>query len=279
MVIACCGVVGGDVKKAIPLAVAVEYIHNFTLIHDDLMDNDDKRRGMDTIHIKYGMPTAILAGDALFAKAFQIICDIDLPTGKMKNVLRCLSNAVWDLARGQQMDINNEGKMISEDVYIETIRLKTGALISAAATGGAIIGGANEINTRAIGEYALDLGIGFQMFDDYLGVAGDSSKTGKPVGNDIRKGKCTCMITHAIKSIRDQNTLYEFKSIVGNTSATDKQCARARIIMEESGSIKYALDLARLKINNAISKICILPESEYKDFMISLANYAISRDL
>lgn len=279
MVIACCGAVGGDIKKAIPLAVAVEYIHNFTLIHDDLMDNDDKRRGMDTIHVKYGMPTAILAGDALFAKAFQIICDIDIPMEKMRNVLRCLSNAVWDLARGQQMDINNEGEMIPEDAYIETIKLKTGALISAAATGGAIIGGADKISIRAIGEYALDLGIGFQMFDDYLGVAGNPSKTGKPVGNDIRKGKCTCMITHAVRSIRDQDILCEFRSIVGNTNATDKQCARAKIIMEESGSVKYALDLAKMKIRSAISKINVLPESEYKDFMISLANYAISRDL
>ena len=144
MAVACCGAVGGDRSKAVPLAVAIEYIHNFTLIHDDLMDGDEKRRGMDTIHVNYGMPTAVLAGDALFAKAFQIICDLDIPAEKMREVLRYVSQSVWDLARGQQMDVNNEGQIVTEDVYIETIKLKTSVLFAAAAAGGAIIGGADE---------------------------------------------------------------------------------------------------------------------------------------
>ncbi len=279
MAVACCGAVGGDRSKAVPLAVAVEYIHNFTLIHDDLMDGDEKRRGMDTIHVGYGMPTAVLAGDALFAKAFQIICDLDVSADRMRDALRYVSKAVWDLARGQQMDVNNEGQIVSEEVYIETIKLKTSVLFAAAAAGGAIVGGADEKAVKAINEYALELGLGFQMFDDYLGIAGDSSKTGKSVGNDIRKGKCTCMVTHAIRSIKDPKVLEEFKSILGNMDATDEQCARAKHIMEEAGSIKYALDLARAKVDNAISKIEFLPESEDKEFMIALANYAIDREV
>ncbi|MBQ8179573.1 MAG: polyprenyl synthetase family protein [Candidatus Methanomethylophilaceae archaeon] len=279
MAVACCRAVGGDASKAVPLAVAIEYIHNFTLIHDDLMDGDEKRRGMDTIHIGYGMPTAILAGDALFAKAFQIICDLDIPAEGMRDVLRYVSQAVWDLARGQQMDVNNEGQIVTEDVYIETIKLKTSVLFAAAAAGGAIIGGADEATVRAINEYALELGLGFQMFDDYLGVAGDSSKTGKSVGNDIRKGKCTCMITHAMRTIEDEAVLEEFKGILGNMDATDEQCLRARQILEESGSIQYALDLAKQKVDNAIAKIASLPESEDKEFMIALARFAIDRDV
>ena len=112
MAVACCGAVGGDRSKAFPLAVAVEYIHNFTLVHDDLMDGDESRRGMTTIHVKYGMPTAVLAGDALFAKAYQIICDLDIPAERMRSALRYVSKAVWDLARGQQMDVNNEGLIV-----------------------------------------------------------------------------------------------------------------------------------------------------------------------
>lgn len=279
MAVACCKAVGGDGSKAVPLAVAIEYIHNFTLIHDDLMDGDAVRRGMPTIHVTYGMPTAVLAGDALFAKAYQIICDLDVPADRMRDALRYVSKAVWDLARGQQMDVNNEGQIVTEDVYIETIKLKTSVLFAAAAAGGAIIGGADEKTVKAINEYALDVGLGFQMFDDYLGVAGDSSKTGKSVGNDIRKGKCTCMVTHAIRSIKDPAVLEEFKSILGNMDATDEQCARAMQIMRDAGSIDYALNLAKDKVDTAISKIEFLPDSEDKEFMIALARFAIDRDV
>lgn len=279
MAVACCGAVGGDRNKAIPLAVAVEYIHNFTLVHDDLMDGDAVRRGMPTIHVGYGMPTAVLAGDALFAKAFQIICGLDTSADQMRDALRYISQAVWDLARGQQMDVNNEGHLVTEDVYIETIKLKTSVLFAAAAAGGAIVGGADEATVRAINEYALDLGLGFQMFDDYLGVAGDPAKTGKSVGNDIRKGKCTCMVIHALHNIKDPAELEEFKSVLGNLDATDEQCARAKDIMERAGSIEYGLRLAREKVDKAVERIQFLPESEDKEFMIALANYAIDREV
>lgn len=279
MAVACCGAVGGDKSRAVPLAVAVEYIHNFTLIHDDLMDGDEVRRGMPTIHVKYGMPTAILAGDALFAKAFQIICDLDVPADRMREALKYISKAVWDLARGQQMDVNNEGQLVSEEVYIETIKLKTSVLFAAAAAGGAIVGGADEATVKAINEYALELGLGFQMFDDYLGVTGDPAKTGKSVGNDIRKGKCTCMVIHALNNIKDPAEMEEFRSVLGNLDATDEQCVRAKDIMEKAGSIDYGLRLAREKVDIAISKIQFLPESEDKEFMIALANYAINREV
>ena len=279
MALACCSAVGGDRNKAVPLAVAVEYIHNFTLIHDDLMDGDEKRRGMDTIHVNYGMPTAVLAGDALFAKAFQIIAELDIPAEAMRNVLRYVTKAVWDLARGQQMDINNEGNIVTEEAYIETIRLKTSVLFAAAAAGGAIIGGADEKTVKAINEYAIDLGLGFQMYDDYLGIAGDTSKTGKSVGNDIRKGKCTVMVTHAVKNIKDPKELEEFKKILGKIDASEKEISRALEILKKAGSIEYGLGLAKEKVDKAIKKIEFLPPSKDKEFMIGLARYAIDRDV
>ncbi|MCL1810617.1 MAG: polyprenyl synthetase family protein [Methanomassiliicoccaceae archaeon] len=279
MALAAAGAVGGDRMKAMPLAVAIEYIHNFTLVHDDFMDGDEQRRGMTTIHIAYNVPTAILAGDALFAKAFQIISGMDVPDSSMRNILKYVSQAVWDLARGQQMDINNERKIVSEEVYIETIRLKTSVLFAAAAAGGALAGGADERTVQAVHEYAMALGLGFQIFDDYLGIAGDPAKTGKSVGNDIRKGKCTVMVTHAIRNIKDPKVLEEFKSILGNADATDDQTARARSIMEDAGSIAYGRRLAKEKVDEAISKLSILPHSEEKDFMIALAKYAIDREV
>ena len=278
MALAAAGAVGGDVSKAMPLAVAIEYIHNFTLIHDDFMDGDEKRRGMPTIHVAYDVPTAILAGDALFAKAFQIIADLDVPDRSMREILRYVTQAVWDLARGQEMDVNNERRIVSEEEYIETIRLKTSVLFAAAAAGGALAGGADDGTVRAIHEYAMALGLGFQIFDDYLGVAGDPSKTGKSVGNDIRKGKCTAMVTHAVRSIADPAVLEEFKAILGDPGATEEQVARARSIMEDAGSIAYGRRLAQEKVDEALSKLDVLAPSEHKDFMVALARYSIDRE-
>lgn len=279
MAVACCGAVGGDRAKAIPLAVAVEYIHNFSLVHDDLMDGDEARRGLPTIHVTYGMPTAILAGDALFAKAYQIICDLDIPADSMRAALRYVSKSVWDLARGQQMDVNNEGHIVSEEVYLETIKLKTSVLFAAAAAGGAIVGGADEKTAKAIHEYAIETGLGFQIFDDYLGIMGDPAKTGKSNCNDIRKGKCTVMVTHTIETLKDETKLAEFKSILGRADATEEECARAKQIMIEAGSIDYAMNMAKEKVEHAIRTIDFLPESEDKEFMISLARYSIDREL
>ena len=279
MVLASCGAVGGNPSDAMPLAVAVEYIHNFTLIHDDLMDGDEVRRGMRTIHVGYGMPTSVLAGDWLFSRACEIISNMDRPPEKVVKVLKYITKAVCDLGRGQQMDVNNEGKIVSEDYYVETIKLKTSVLFAAAAAGGAIIGGADDRTAKAIYDYAIDLGLGFQMHDDYLGVAGDPAKTGKSVGNDIRKGKCTCMVTHAMRTIKDPEVLEEFKSILGKIDATDAECARAKRILEEAGSIAYAKDLAKKKVESAIERIGFLPESEDKEFMIALARYSVEREV
>lgn len=279
MAVACCGAVGGDTSKAVPLAVAVEYIHNFTLIHDDLMDGDTERRGMPTVHVTYGMPTAILAGDALFAKAYQIICDLDVPADRMRAALRYVSTAVWDLARGQQMDVNNEGNIVSEDVYLETIKLKTSVLFAAAAAGGAVIGGADERTAEAIHDYAIDVGLGFQIFDDYLGIMGDPAKTGKSNCNDIRKGKCTVMVTHTISALEgDRALMDEFGSILGKADATEEECLRAKRIMADAGSIDYAMDMARAKVERAIERISFLPDNEHKEFMVALARFAIDRE-
>ena len=279
MAVACCGAVGGDRSKAFPLAVAVEYIHNFTLVHDDLMDGDESRRGMTTIHVKYGMPTAVLAGDALFAKAYQIICDLDIPAERMRSALRYVSKAVWDLARGQQMDVNNEGQIVSEDVYLETIKLKTSVLFAAAAAGGAVVGGADEKTAEAIHDYAIETGLGFQIFDDCLGIMGDPAKTGKSNCNDIRKGKCTVMVTHTIATLKDEAKLAEFRSILGKADATEEECARAKQIMIDAGSIDYAMNMAKEKVDRAIETIGFLPESEDKEFMIALARYSIDREV
>ncbi|MDR0198204.1 MAG: polyprenyl synthetase family protein [Methanomassiliicoccaceae archaeon] len=280
MVLAAAGAVGGNKEKAIPLAVAIEYIHNFTLIHDDYMDGDEKRRGMTTIHVGYGGPTAILAGDALFARAFEVIAYLDVPGDVMRDVLKVVTKAVWDLARGQQMDVNNEnGTEVTMDEYIETIRLKTSVLFAAGAAGGALIGGADEGTVNAIHEYAMLLGVAFQMFDDVLGLIGDPVKLGKSVGNDVRKGKSTVMVTHALKNIKDPGTMKEFRSVLGRTDASEDDIRKARKIMENAGSVDFAISMATDYTKRAISKLDALGPGKDKEFMIALAEFAMKRDV
>ena len=279
IVLAACSAVGGDRAKAMPLAVALEYIHNFTLIHDDIIDDDDERRGMKTIHVAYNTPVAILAGDSLFAKAFELIGGLDIPADRMRQVLLKVSKAVWDLARGEQMDVNNEGGLISEAVYTETIYLKTSVLFAAAAAGGAICGGADDKTVSEIEKFALDMGLGFQMFDDYLGVAGDTTKTGKSVGNDIRKGKCTLMVTYTLENLKDEKKLARFKSILGDMKATEAEVKEAMEIMRDIGAIEYNRKAAEDKIASAKKHLECLPESEHKEFMLALANYSINREV
>ena len=280
MVVAACGAVGGDRKKAVPLAVAIEYIHNFTLIHDDLMDGDEMRRGMVTSHVKYGMQTAILAGDALFAKAFDIISELDVPDDVLRKILKIITVAVWDLARGQQMDVNNEnGEAVTMEEYIETIRLKTSVLFAAGAASGAMVGGASDVVVKAVHEYAMSLGVAFQMFDDILGIIGDPKKTGKSAGNDIRKGKSTVMVCHALKNIKDDDDMRTFRSVLGKTDATEEEIAKARDILKRTGSIDYAIEMAERYTKDAIAKLDCLGPSEDKEFMIALAEYAMARDV
>ena len=280
MVIAACGAVGGDKDKAVPLAVAIEYIHNFTLIHDDLMDGDEKRRGMITSHVKYGMPTAVLAGDGLFAKAFEIISTLDIPSDVMRKILNIVSVAVWDLARGQQMDINNEnGEKVTMEQYIETIRLKTSVLFASGAAGGALIGGANDDVAIAIHDYAMSLGVAFQMYDDILGIVGDPAKTGKSAGNDIRKGKSTVIVCHALKNIKDAKDLERFESILGKIDASEDEIEIARDILKRTGSIDYAIEMADKYTKDAIAKLDCLDDSRDKEFMIALAEYAMDREV
>jgi geranylgeranyl diphosphate synthase type I len=280
MVVAACGAVGGDRSKAVPLAVAIEYIHNFTLIHDDLMDGDEMRRGMVTSHVKYGMPTAILAGDALFAKAFDIISELDVPDAVLRKIMKVVTVAVWDLARGQQMDVNNENaEFISLDDYIETIKLKTSVLFAAGPASGAIIGGASKEVVNAIHSYAIKMGVAFQMYDDILGVYGDPAKTGKSAGNDIRKGKYTVMICHAHDTIKDKAVWDRFMSVFGKIDATDDEIEVARKILKDCGSYDYAIEMADRYTNEAIDSLNCLKESDDKEFMIELARFSMARDV
>lgn len=192
----CCRLCGGDVERALPLGCAVEMVHTYSLIHDDLpsMDNDDLRRGKPTNHKVFGEATAILAGDGLLTAAFGVISAAEtLTEGQRLEAVRALSEAAGPrgMVGGQILDMDGEDRALSRSEVEELQKLKTGALICCAARLGCIAAGADEATTKAIQGYAQRLGLAFQVRDDILDVTGSQDDLGKPIGSDTEQGKTT----------------------------------------------------------------------------------------
>ena len=180
---------------AYQLATAVELFHNFTLIHDDIMDAAALRRGMETVHTKYNNNTAILAGDVMMIKSYEYINKMNGPY--LQKILRIFNTTAKEVCEGQQLDMDFEQKdMVSLDQYIQMITLKTSVLLAASLEMGAIIGGASEGNCRHLYEFGKNLGIAFQIQDDYLDAFGDPEKFGKEVGEISVKTKNIFVIAY-----------------------------------------------------------------------------------
>lgn len=191
-----CKMCGGDVNEVIPFACALEMIHTYSLIHDDLpaMDNDDLRRGMPTSHIKFGEATAILAGDALLNRAFEVVSEYDGDNVKraMKAInMLAVSSGTEGMIGGQIVDMESEGKEITLDELRYLHLNKTGAIIRSACTIGALMGGGSEEEIEAVDEFAKNLGVAFQIQDDILDVTGSEEELGKPIGSDAEENKNT----------------------------------------------------------------------------------------
>ncbi|PLY00064.1 MAG: polyprenyl synthetase [Desulfuromonas sp.] len=199
LMLAACEAIGGDVRKVLPAACAIEMIHTYSLIHDDLpaMDDDDFRRGNPTSHRVYGEALAILAGDALLTEAFVLLSDPkswpEVDSQVVCQVMHLLSAAsgAAGMVGGQVVDIESEGQRISQDELEYVHRHKTGALILAALEVGGLIGGAGEAAMTALQDYGKAVGLAFQVADDVLDVVGDQQELGKDVGSDEERGKAT----------------------------------------------------------------------------------------
>jgi len=271
-----CGALDGDENDAIKPGLSIELIHNFTLIHDDIMDDDDLRRGRQTLHKKEGLPTAINVGDALFALSFRLISEMDVEPVKIKQVLYEISQAVLKVAEGQEEDMRFETTFdIIEDEFIEMIEKKTSYLFQAAARCGAIVADASEEQVEMLGEYARKMGIAFQVQDDYLDLMGNQNDLGKPVGSDIKAGKRTLMVIHALQNLEDddRNRLVE---ILENDS-TQEEVDEAIDLLNKYDSIEYCRELAVEYANSAKDSIKSLQESNHKNILISLVDYMIER--
>ena len=191
-----------DPERILMPAVAVETYHNYTLLHDDLMDNADKRRGHDTVHKKWDANTAILSGDAMLVVAYQRLASVDQT--KLKPVLDLFTETALEIDEGQQFDIDFENRSdVKEEEYIEMIRLKTSVLLACALKIGAILANAPVTDAEALYKFGEQLGLAFQLQDDLLDVYGDTKVFGKEIGGDIMCNKKTFMLINAINRAND----------------------------------------------------------------------------
>lgn len=197
LVLAGCRLAGGNEQDALPFAEAIEVFHNFTLLHDDVMDRADVRRGKPTVHIKWNDNTAILSGDQMLISAYKLLESV--PEQHLPQLLRLFTRTATEICEGQQYDVDFEHR---DDVqiadYIKMIRLKTSVLLAAALQGGAIIGEATEEQQQALYDFGIHLGLAFQIQDDLLDCFGDPKTFGKAIGGDICCNKKTYLLLSAL---------------------------------------------------------------------------------
>ena len=249
MVIRSCQILGGKSSNAMISASAVEMVHNFTLVHDDIMDNDEMRHGVPTVHKKFGMPIAILAGDVLFSKAFQIISESKLSPNATTHLISRLAKACVDVCEGQLLDIKmaDEKRIPTEREYITMISKKTAALFDVSCAMGAICATNKPNDISNLSEFGRNLGIAFQITDDLIGVMGDPKITKKPVGNDLREGKKSLPILMAIKLAKGNERKIILKAF-GNSKISKSDLNKAVEVIRSLGieekvrnqALKYA---------------------------------------
>lgn len=189
---------GGDIQKALRPAAAMEVFHNFTLLHDDVMDNADVRRGRPTVHAKWDANTAILSGDAMIIKAYQFFDDVE--PAKYKTVVKLFSQMALEICEGQQYDSDFEhSEAVGLNDYFEMIRLKTAVLLATSLKIGAVLADAPEAEADAIYDFGIAIGLAFQLRDDYLDCYGDERTFGKKIGGDILCGKRSFILVKALE--------------------------------------------------------------------------------
>ena len=257
------------------VATAIELFHNFTLIHDDIMDDAPLRRGFETVHHKYGSNTALLAGDAMFVVAYEYLNKIS--NSYLKPIISLFSKTAKEVCEGQQLDMDFEKlPTVSLNEYLQMIELKTSVLLAASLHMGAIIGGAGEGNCNHLYEFGKNLGVAFQIQDDYLDAFGDPEKFGKAAGGDIKQNKKTFLLIHALETA-SLGQKEELNNLL-NENADDK-VQRVLKIFHDCNVDEWAKQLKQQYFDKALyhlDEIAVL--SSRKKPLIEIAGFLIQRD-
>ena len=253
------------------LAAIVELIHTATLLHDDVVDESNLRRGRQTANALFGNAASVLVGDFLYSRAFQMMVDVGL-----MRVMAVLSEATNVIAEGEVMQLLNvHDPGIDEDRYLQVIRYKTAKLFEAATRLGAILGNASASDEQALSHYGMHLGTAFQLIDDVLDYSGDNQETGKNVGDDLAEGKPTLPLIYAIQHGNAAQSAVVRHAIEQGGLADLEQVVAA---IRDTGALDYATQRAREESAAACAAIAHLPHSTYRDCLLQLASFAVTRN-
>jgi geranylgeranyl diphosphate synthase type I len=266
---------GAGSMRTMPFALSLEVIHNFTLVHDDIMDNDELRRGVPTVHVAFDTNTAINAGDAMLSLAFEILSTLQVDDALHRQIQHDVAKMVREIGEGQQWDLDFGTRMdVSIDEFLLMVELKTARIFQMAARGAALIADGTEEQVANMDEYGRLIGVGFQILDDILDFRRD--KALKSVGSDIRQGKRTLIVLHALEQLgSDEGKRNELLDILGNNKASDDDVKRAINIMNECGSIDFAQSYATKYGKQALAKLDVLPQSPSRKILEDFANFMV----
>jgi len=263
---------GGDPRMLAPAAVSIELIHNFTLIHDDIMDNADVRRGRPSVHKLWGQSGAILAGDTLYSKAFQVLGTTAAPPEQLLGAMNMLSQTCTAICEGQWLDMEFESRLqVSEAEYLEMIEKKTGVLYGAAAGMGALLAGASLEAVSALDQFGRMTGMGFQLQDDVIDLITPEAVSGKRQGGDLAEAKKTLIMIHAFAHGISV-------PVFGRRDASADQIQESICVLEKSGSIDYARSRAEEMVDRGKRTLDVLPQSKAKTTLLQLADYMVKRN-
>ena len=255
---------GGNEEDVLPAALALEVFHNFTLLHDDVMDKAQVRRGRPTVHVKWNANTAILSGDQMMIEAYKLLSQV--PENKLATTLRLFNQMATEICEGQQYDVDFESrKDVTIPEYMEMIRLKTSVLLATALRIGAYIAGATDEQQEQIYNYGIHLGLAFQIQDDMLDCYGDQATFGKAIGGDIAENKKTYLwLTAAQKGAIDELAMRE--------ESMTQRFERILAIYDRLGVKAAAQEAIRLQTNQAINCLDALPQNQYTDQLRAMAH-------
>lgn len=271
LVILSAGVFGYTGKHHHQLAAVVEFIHTATLLHDDVVDESALRRNNATANALFGNAASVLVGDFLYSRAFQMMVEVD-----SMRVMQVLADATNVIAEGEVLQLLNcRDPNVEEDNYLRVIRYKTAKLFEAATRLGAILGNATEEEENAMAVYGMHLGTAFQLIDDLLDYSGDHQDTGKNLGDDLAEGKPTLPLIYAMRTGSPEQTSVIRKAIeTGGESGFDSILT----IIEETGALNYAKQRAYHEVEIAAKAISQLRDSHYKDCLLQLAEFSVTRN-
>ncbi len=265
-----CGYTG---PRAVPLAAIIEFIHTATLLHDDVVDSAELRRGQRSANAVWGNEASVLVGDFLFSKSFSLmVTDGDI------RVLRAVSDATTAMAEGEVLELLKSCDLgVTTEDYLEVVENKTAVLIAAACEIGGILGEVDGERVAHLRGFGMDVGVAFQLIDDCLDFVGSQDRFGKPVGADLEEGKITLPVIHALRTGTEEERRF-VAELVERETFDDADRARVRDLVVRRGGIEVAREMARERVVRAKERLAVFPDGPERRALAAVADYIVARD-